>query len=117
MKPPQIFQPTDAETENMALNTTQVLVRTIYDQAAGAVDDDIKGFAKDVCEECIKILKEPEKSQAKHAIKVICAFLSTTRTLTILNALHTPVDLFTSICVEVHTVASCSSPCAALSQS
>ncbi len=65
----------------MALNTTQVLVRTIY-QAPGeqdAQDQDIEGLAKDVCEECIKILKEPEKNQAKHAIKVICAFVSTTR--------------------------------------
>ena len=77
----QIFQPTDVETEKMALSTTQVLVRTIYqgrvDEAPQAVE--IEGLAKDVCEECIKILKEPEKNQANHAIKVICAFVSTTR--------------------------------------
>ena len=27
----------------------------------------------------MQILREPEKSQAKHAIKVLCAFMSTTR--------------------------------------
>ena len=65
----------------MAINTTQVLIRTIYaDQITQASqDEDIQGLAKDVCEECIRILKEPEKSQAKYAIKVICAFVSTTR--------------------------------------
>ncbi|KAI0339641.1 ARM repeat-containing protein [Trametopsis cervina] len=76
----EIFQPTDVETENMALNTTQVLVRTIYAIKDGDAtsDETVQGLAKDVCEECIKILKEPEKNQAKHAIRVICAFLSTT---------------------------------------
>lgn len=74
----QIFQPTDIETETMALKTTQVLVQTTYgnqDTEAG----EIEGLAKDACDECIRILKEPEKSQAKPAIKVLCAFMSTTR--------------------------------------
>ncbi|KAI0091461.1 ARM repeat-containing protein [Irpex rosettiformis] len=76
----EIFQPTDVETENMALNTTQVLVRTIYQTHGTEIvqDEEIEGLAKDVCEECLKILKEPEKNQAKHAIKVMCAFVSTT---------------------------------------
>ncbi|KAI0686671.1 ARM repeat-containing protein [Cytidiella melzeri] len=76
----EIFQPTDPETESLALNTTQVLVRTIYDthDSQTAQDEDVQGFAKDVSEECIKILREPEKNQAKHAIKVICVFVSST---------------------------------------
>ncbi|KAI0258930.1 ARM repeat-containing protein [Gloeopeniophorella convolvens] len=72
----EIFQPTDPETEQEALNTTQVLIKTIYQD--NTVDAEIDGLAKDACEECIQILKEPEKSQAKPAIKVLCAFMSTT---------------------------------------
>ncbi|TFY54747.1 hypothetical protein EVG20_g9585, partial [Dentipellis fragilis] len=84
----EIFQPTDPITEEEALKTTQVLIKTIYadDHAADGhteteatnEDTDIQGLAKDACEECIVILKEPEKSQAKPAIKVLCAFMSTT---------------------------------------
>lgn len=75
----QIFQPTDHVTEAEALKTTQELVKTIYEESP-ADDSDIQGLARDACEECIGILKEPEKSQAKYAIKVLCAFMSTTRT-------------------------------------
>ncbi|KAI9458702.1 ARM repeat-containing protein [Russula earlei] len=72
----EIFQPTDVETEGEALKATQVLIKTIY--ADEVRDADLDGLAKDACEECIQILKEPEKSQAKPAIKVLCAFMSTT---------------------------------------
>ena len=73
----EIFQPTDLETEGESLKTVQVLIKTIYtDEVA---DADLDGLAKDACTECIQILKEPEKSQAKPAIKVLCAFMSTTR--------------------------------------
>lgn len=72
----EIFQPTDPETEEEALKATQVLIKTIYSDKV--TDTDIDGLAKDACEECIQILKEPEKSQAKPAIKVLCAFMSTT---------------------------------------
>ncbi|GJE98061.1 Dos2-interacting transcription regulator of RNA-Pol-II-domain-containing protein [Phanerochaete sordida] len=76
----EIFQPTDPETESMALHTVQVLIQTIYSGtgAETSEDDDIQGLARDACEECIRILKEPEKSQAKPAMKVLCAFVSTT---------------------------------------
>jgi DNA repair/transcription protein MET18/MMS19 len=73
----EIFQPTDIETEEEALKTTQVLIKTIY--VDEVTDADLGGLAKDACAECIQILKEPEKSQAKPAIKVLCAFMSTTR--------------------------------------
>lgn len=76
----QIFQPTDPITEEFALKTTQDLVKTIYtSQTADGTDSDIEGLARDACEECIAILREPEKSQAKPAIKILCAFMSTTR--------------------------------------
>ena len=69
-------------TEEKALKTFQVLVQTIYSATRGEQDDNaaIEGLAKDASDECMEILREPEKSQAKHAIKVICAFMSTTRT-------------------------------------
>lgn len=68
-------------TEEKALKTTQVLIQTIYSANSSEGGDvaEIEGLAKDACEECLQILREPEKSQAKHAIKVLCAFMSTTR--------------------------------------
>ena len=79
----QIFQPTDPITEGKALKTMQVLIQTIYSATPAETADnaEIEGLAKEACEECIQILREPEKSQAKHAIKVLCAFMSTTRQL------------------------------------
>ncbi|KAI0794485.1 ARM repeat-containing protein [Fomes fomentarius] len=76
----EIFQPTDKVTEEKALKTTQVLIQTIYSASSSIGGDvaEIDGLAKDACEECLQILREPEKSQAKHAIKVLCAFMSTT---------------------------------------
>ncbi|KAG5647524.1 hypothetical protein DXG03_009461 [Asterophora parasitica] len=76
----EIFQPTDPLTEEEALKTTQALVETIYAQEEDAIesDDHVQGLARDVCEECIHILREPEKNQARPAIKVLCAFLATT---------------------------------------
>lgn len=65
----------------MALGCTQSLVKTIYSADSRTEDEaetDIEGLAQDACEECIKILREPEKSQARPAIKVLCAFMSTT---------------------------------------
>ncbi|KAI0352164.1 ARM repeat-containing protein [Trametes cingulata] len=76
----EIFQPTDSITEEKALKTTQVLIQTIYSATEAERSDsaEIEGLAKDACEECMQILREPEKSQAQHAIKVLCAFMSTT---------------------------------------
>ncbi|KAF7370205.1 ARM repeat-containing protein [Mycena sanguinolenta] len=73
----EIFQPTDSATEEVALTTMQALVVTIHAED-DAQDADLQGLARDACEECITILREPEKSQAKPAIKVLCAFMSTT---------------------------------------
>jgi DNA repair/transcription protein MET18/MMS19 len=69
-------------TEEEALRTTQVLIRTIYadnTEAQKSDTENIQGLAREACEECIKILQEPEKSQAKPAIKILCAFMTTTR--------------------------------------
>lgn len=73
----EIFQPVDAETEDSALLATQVLVRTTYEGQDVQVDD-VKGFAGTITQECLDILKQPEKSQARHAVKTVCTLLSTT---------------------------------------
>ena len=59
----------------------QELIRAIYSPEESSLqnDEDIDGLAREACNECIQILKEPEKSQAKPAIKVLCAFIATTR--------------------------------------
>ncbi|KAJ7464465.1 ARM repeat-containing protein [Mycena latifolia] len=74
----EIFQPTDGATEAAALATMQTLVVTIHADDAQDVGADVQGLARDACEECVGILREPEKSQAKPAIKVLCAFMATT---------------------------------------
>ncbi|KZT25249.1 ARM repeat-containing protein [Neolentinus lepideus HHB14362 ss-1] len=74
----EIFQATDSETEEEALKTVQALVNVIYADRDSA---DIPGLVKDVCHECLDLLKEPEKSQAKPAMKTLCAFLSTTNSV------------------------------------
>ncbi|KAJ6480897.1 Dos2-interacting transcription regulator of RNA-Pol-II-domain-containing protein [Mycena sanguinolenta] len=73
-----IFQPTDSATEEVALTTMQALVVTIHAEDDTQQDADLQGLARDACEECVTILREPEKSQAKPAIKVLCAFMMTT---------------------------------------
>lgn len=68
-----------------------MLIKTIYDDDKDKLlsNEEIQGLARDACEECLQILKEPEKSQAKPAIKVMCAFMSTTRTPTPCIRYHT----------------------------
>ncbi|KAJ7923553.1 hypothetical protein B0H13DRAFT_2316492 [Mycena leptocephala] len=70
------FQPTDGATEEAALATMQALVVTIH--ADDAQDEDVQGRVRDACEECIGIVRELEKSQAKPAIKMLCASTATT---------------------------------------
>lgn len=74
----EIFQPVDVETEDGALLATQAMVKTIYEGQDVQIDD-VKGFARIITQECLDILKQPEKSQARHATKTICALSSTTR--------------------------------------
>ncbi|KAG0699928.1 RNAPII transcription regulator C-terminal-domain-containing protein, partial [Suillus ampliporus] len=72
----EIFQPTDPATEQSALDTLQVLVSTIHADKSPdtSSDDSITGLAREMCSECLQALKEPEKAQARAAMKVICAF-------------------------------------------
>lgn len=74
----EIFQPVDPLTEEEALKATQTLVKTIYTDVDKDSHKEIQGLAREACEECIQVLQEPEKSQAKPAIKILCAFMATT---------------------------------------
>jgi DNA repair/transcription protein MET18/MMS19 len=95
----QVFQPVDPQAESDALNTIQVLVKTIYEDnnITSTSTDDIKGLAREASEECIQILKEPEKSQARPATKILCVFMSTTRMFVPLFYQHWPTPLPASI--------------------
>lgn len=77
----EIFQPTDRITEEEALKTAQDLVKVIQSSTSDetAMQQDVDAFVKEVCAECLKLLGEPEKSQAIPATKVVNALLSTTR--------------------------------------
>lgn len=75
----QIFQPVDSETENVALKAAQSLIRTLYPPTVGIEPLKLDGLVVDIVQECKRILREPEKSQAMHAIKVLGAVVSTTR--------------------------------------
>ncbi|KAG1722321.1 Dos2-interacting transcription regulator of RNA-Pol-II-domain-containing protein, partial [Suillus paluster] len=63
----QYFRLTDPDTEQSALDTVQVLFRTIHaDNFQDAVGEDcIMGLAQDI---------EPEKAQGRAVMKVICGF-------------------------------------------
>lgn len=74
----EIFQPVDVETEDGALVATEALVKTLYGSQDVQVGD-IEGLAKGITQECLDILNQPEKSQARHATRTICALISTTR--------------------------------------
>jgi len=74
----QIFQPVDPDTENDALKAAQSLIRTLYPPADNPEPLKLDGLAVDIVQQCKKILREPEKSQAMHAIKVLAALISTT---------------------------------------
>ncbi|KZP21037.1 ARM repeat-containing protein [Athelia psychrophila] len=77
----EIFQPTDSITEAESLRTTQVLIQTIYADSPDSESSNMEGLAQEACEECVKILREPEKTQARPAIKILCAFMATTATV------------------------------------
>lgn len=74
---PQILQPIDSETQDRALDATQALIRTLYGDSTGPSPD---GLATEICRECIDVLKEPEKTHAQRAVKILSALIKTTGT-------------------------------------
>lgn len=79
----QVFQPVNPEIETEALHTTEALIKTLYEvrteaETSSTVSMD---FLTELCEECLSLMDEPEKSQAIPASKVIAALIGTTCTL------------------------------------
>ena len=72
----QIFYSPDAEIEKEALTTLKTLIATLYPD-----DSDTKAadLALEIIKECQAELKEPEKSKAKPATKVLMACVSASR--------------------------------------
>ncbi|KAG9088547.1 hypothetical protein FS749_002072 [Ceratobasidium sp. UAMH 11750] len=79
----EIFQPLDADTATKAVNALTTLLLVLYQDKAqpSQPPGDIDGLAEEVITECLRILREPEKSQAQHAIKIVNACLATTPTI------------------------------------
>ena len=59
------------------------MVRTVYSQ--DAPNTPITGIAPTITDECLRILREPEKSQAKPATLTLSALLDTTRKISLLR--------------------------------
>ncbi|KAH7105998.1 ARM repeat-containing protein [Auriculariales sp. MPI-PUGE-AT-0066] len=72
----EIFQPIDSDTQNLALTAVKALVTTLY--GADGSEAKIAGLVQSITEECLRILREPEKSQAKPASQVVSALTETT---------------------------------------
>ncbi|KAG9103692.1 hypothetical protein FRC06_008809 [Ceratobasidium sp. 370] len=79
----EIFQPLDADTATKAVDALTTLLLVLYQDKTKSPQpsDAIDGLAEEVITECLRILREPEKSQAQHAIKIVNACLATTPTI------------------------------------
>jgi hypothetical protein len=88
----QIFHSTDTDIQQLSLQTLSVLLKTLYtppslDPDAMAVDDSesstlhdkeikevvIEGIAVKMCNICLSELEEPEKNNARPAVRVLGA--------------------------------------------
>ncbi|KZP01584.1 ARM repeat-containing protein [Calocera viscosa TUFC12733] len=67
----EIFQPLNDEIQAYSLKTLISFVQTLYPPTNAEVD----GLAVEITKECLGLLKEPERDQAKYAIKTLGAFL------------------------------------------
>ncbi|KAG8745003.1 hypothetical protein FRC10_009111 [Ceratobasidium sp. 414] len=79
----EIFQPLDADTATKAVSALTTLLLVLYQDKTPSPQpsDATDGLAEEVITECLRILREPEKSQAQHAIKIVNACLATTPTI------------------------------------
>lgn len=76
----KIFQPTDGLVETDALIVIQTLIKTIYSNVSAPDENEgMKGLIEDICDECTDMLREPDRSQSKAAVKIISSLIQTTR--------------------------------------
>ncbi|CAE6485127.1 unnamed protein product [Rhizoctonia solani] len=76
----EIFQPLDAETADKAVNALTTLLSILgQDKVQNEITEEgIDELTEEVVTECLRVLREPEKSQAQHAIKIVNACLGAT---------------------------------------
>ncbi|TIC07344.1 hypothetical protein E3Q08_01193, partial [Wallemia mellicola] len=71
----EILYSTDIETENVALKALESLIQTLYlpqDEPSDIIDArELPGIANVIFDVCYDALKEPEKSKANPAVKII----------------------------------------------
>lgn len=72
-----MFSP-DKDVEQDALDTFQAMIETLYPNVPGGEAKSID-FAQEVIKECQEFLKEPEKSKAKAASKILGVLVRTSR--------------------------------------
>ncbi|KAI5124282.1 hypothetical protein M0805_005129 [Coniferiporia weirii] len=115
----EVFQPVNSEVEGEALKATQVLIQTIYNSKENREEtsEKLEGLVIEICDECLDLMSEPEKSQAIPASKVIAALVGTTPNITqfslsqtiprLMKLFHDPEELvhrpqiLTLLCVVV----------------
>ncbi|KAF8557709.1 ARM repeat-containing protein [Imleria badia] len=71
----EIFQPTDSLTEEIALNTLRAFVRVLLSSSSDGTGDTIDIMVRTICTDSLESIREPEKSQAKAGIKVLCTLI------------------------------------------
>ncbi|TIA93584.1 hypothetical protein E3P99_00068 [Wallemia hederae] len=74
----EILYSTDLETENVALNSLESLIRTLYQESepTDLLDArELPGIANVIFDVCYDALKEPEKSKASPAVKIVAALI------------------------------------------
>lgn len=61
--------------------TVQALIKTLYSDADQPDEEaeGMRGLIIDICDECADILREPDRSQSKAALKIVCSLIQTTR--------------------------------------
>ena len=80
---PEIFQPTDSLTEEVALDTLRAFVRVLLLSSSDDTDDTIGTVVRTICTESFGSIGEPEKAQAKAGIKVLCTLVDVPCTLSL----------------------------------
>jgi hypothetical protein len=71
----KIFYSPDAQIESDALETFRAMVLALYPEGKeNSIDT-----AQEIIKECQELLKEPEKSKAKPATKILCGLITASR--------------------------------------
>ncbi|KAH7881782.1 ARM repeat-containing protein [Phlebopus sp. FC_14] len=110
----EIFQSTDLITEGAALNTLRVFMCVIQEDAESrneGKDNGIDTLVRNICSDCIDVIGEPEKIQAKAALKVLCILSVTSPRLSshvipqvvekLVKIFHDPMEIMNRAAVTI----------------